>query len=394
MRGRLTQKFMHEVGSMSSAERPKLMFVLGLAPQKIGGIEKFLRHFVLAMDDRGWDTVLCFDGVISSSFREFIGHPSVTIESVDGQANLGFACAGTLWTLLRRERPQIFVYAFHGVMRCFPQLARLAGAKRIFFNDHSSRPMGVLVAPLSLPKRIVGRMLTAPLTGIVSVCEFVKRTGAILGLAKATNTVVWNGVEIGEPEPARGRLFRQQHGIPEHATVLLMVCWMVQVKGVEVLLKASAELLRQQPETWVLLVGEGPKLGAYQALARDLGVEDRVRFTGLVNDPIASGVFDAGDVYCQPSLWQEANPLAVLEAMSMGLPVVASDIGGLPEIVLEGRTGYLFPPGDSGALYERLTRLVEDAAQRRSLGGAGRERVLQHHKVSDVAERYVALFLG
>ena len=87
-------------------DRPRLIYVLGLAPQKIGGIEKFLRYFVMAADAAGWDSVLCFDGPIADEFRAYISFPYVTIESLGNQEGLGLACAGKLWKLLRKHRPK------------------------------------------------------------------------------------------------------------------------------------------------------------------------------------------------------------------------------------------------------------------------------------------------
>jgi hypothetical protein len=172
------------------------MYVLGLAPRKLGGVEKFLRHFVIALDVAGWDSVLCFDGSIADEFREYIGFPFVKIESLNNQGQLGMACAGERWKLLRKHRPESFVYAFHGVMRCFPWLAKAAGCKRVFFNNHSSRPYGEVVAPLRLSKRIIGRFLTAPLTAIVSVSDYTRRIGDALGVTSARNIVVTNGVDV------------------------------------------------------------------------------------------------------------------------------------------------------------------------------------------------------
>src|ERR1017187_389371 len=118
------------------ANRPTLMFALGLAPRKIGGIEKFLRHLVVALDAAGWNSVLCFDGLIAAEFRAYISLPYVTIEQLNNQGQLGLACAREQWKLLRKHKPSVFVYAFHGVIRCFPWLAKIARCKRIFFNDH------------------------------------------------------------------------------------------------------------------------------------------------------------------------------------------------------------------------------------------------------------------
>ena len=374
--------------------RPKLMFVLGLATQKVGGMEKFLRYFTREMDRRGWDTVLCFDGLIADRIREYLAHPAVTLEFVNEQQDLGFKAAKMLRRLLQKHKPVVFIYAFHGVMRVFPWLAKAASARRIFFNDHSSRPMGAVVRRMPQPKRAIGRLLTWPLTGTISVCEFVKRSAETIGLSTAPNTVVWNGVEVGEPQPARGEKFRSEYGIPVDAVVLTMSVWMVEVKGVDVLLRASVELVRSHRKLWLLLIGDGPMLETYRELARTLGIAERVVFPGLLSDPVALGVFDATDISCQPSLWQEANPLAVLEAMSMKLPVVGSNLGGMPEIIKDGQTGLLFPAGDVAALRQKLEALIADPELRVRMGEAGRERVLEHHRIERVVSRYAEILTG
>ena len=370
------------------------MYVLALAPNKIGGIEKFLRSFTETLDRAGWDVVFCFEGSIAPEFREFIARPGVTLELLPNQGGLGLVCAGELWRLLRKHRPTVFVYAFHGVMRVFPWMAKLTGARRVFFNDHSSRPPGQVPGPLSLPKRIIGHLLTLPLTGLVSVAEFTQRTGRAFGLTSAPGVVIQNGVELPVFDRARGAAFRTRYGIPEDAVVVAQVCWMVEVKGVETMLRAAAQLLQRRSKIHFLLAGEGPKLTGYQALAKTLAIDRSVTFTGKLANPTETGLFEAANIYCQPSLWQEASPLAVLEAMSFKLPVVASDIGGLPELVQEEHTGYLVTAGNSEDLGQALERLIDDAGLRERLGDNGYQAVCARHRMERVAGQYVELFLG
>ena len=367
--------------------------MLGLAPVKIGGIEKFLRLFVVAMDRAGWDTVLCFDGAVADEFRATVDFPFCSIESVPGQENLGFSAAGALWRVLRQYRPKRFLYAFHGVMRCFPWLARLSGCREISFYDHSSRPPDFVARPLALPKRLVGRLLTFPLRHIVSVAEFTRSTGRALGVAHCPNTVLANGVFLPNVSQQRGELFRERYGIATDAVVITQLCWMVPVKGVRTLLQAAVKVLATFPETRFLLVGEGPELQHYRDLATELKLNDRIVFTGLVNNPTQQGVFEATDIYCQPSLWQEACPLAVLEAMSFNLPVVASRVGGLPELVRDGSTGLLATTGDSDALAEHLLVLVNDPALRHQMGNAAFTSVQRDHRIEQTVSRYVDLVL-
>ena len=370
------------------------MYVLALAPNKIGGVEKFLRYFAKSLEAAGWDLVLCFEGTIAPEFREYIAAPGVILELLPNQGDLGLACAGALWKLLRRHRPAVFVYAFHGVMRVFPWLAKVGGLRRIFFNDHSSRPPGQVPEPLSLPKRIVGHLLTFPLTAIVSVAEFTQRTGRAFGLASAPGVVIQNGVELPVFDQARGAAFRARYNLPEDAIVVVQVCWMVEVKGVETMLSAAAQVLQRQRNVHFILAGDGPKLNDYRALATTLALDANVIFTGKLANPTELGLFEAADIYCQPSLWQEASPLAVLEAMSFKLPVVASNTGGLPELVQEAGTGYLVASGDSEGLGHALERLIDDHRLRERLGKNGYEAVLRKHRIERVAQRYVELFLG
>lgn len=377
-----------------ASKRPVLMYVLGLAPQKIGGIEKFLRYFVIALDAAGWDSVLCFDGPIADEFRAYISCSYVTIESLDNQGRLGLACAGELWKLLRKHKPRTFVYAFHGVLRCFPWLARLAGCGQVFFNDHSSRPHGQATAPLSLPKRIIGRLLTAPLTAMVSVSEFTRRTGDALGVTSARNIVVTNGVEVHEIDLGLRAEFRERYGISSEDLVITQVCWMVEEKGVDIMLRAAGMVLEKHSHLRFLFVGDGPELSSYRELVTKLGIETAVTFTGLLNNPTGMGVFDASDIYCQPSVWQEASGLGVLEAMSVKLPVIASNIGGLPENVEDGRSGILVAVGDSVAICAALERLLGDSNLRRRMGEAGYQLVIKEHRIEETARKYVEIFAG
>jgi glycosyltransferase involved in cell wall biosynthesis len=270
----------------------------------------------------------------------------------------------------------------------------VAGCRQIFFNDHSSRPEGQAAAPLGLSKRIVGRVVTAPLTAIVSVSDFTRRTGDALGVTSVRNIVVNNGVEAHEINPRRRVEFRRRYSIYSYDIVITQVCWMVKEKGVEVMLHAAAELLRKRSGVHFLFVGEGPNLEKYKTLAKALGIERAVTFTGLISNPTGMGVFDASDIYCQASIWQEASGLGVLEAMSFKLPVIASNTGGLSENVQNGKSGILVSVGDSGEICAALERLLTDADLRRNMGETGYRLILKEHRIEQTARKYANLFTG
>jgi phosphatidylinositol alpha 1,6-mannosyltransferase len=125
------------------------------------------------------------------------------------------------------------------------------------------------------------------------------------------------------------------------------------------------------------IVGDGSCRRALEALARDLGIQDRVTFHGLAGDQEVLDAYARCDVFCMPGT-AELQSLATMEAMAAGKPVVAADAMALPHLVHPGRNGYLFPPGDVRALASFLTTLLDDPAARRRMGQASRQIVAEH----------------
>lgn len=146
------------------------------------------------------------------------------------------------------------------------------------------------------------------------------------------------------------------------------------VKGVDVLLSALAQLERAlagEIAVTLEVMGTGPQASELKELAVQLGISDRVHFLGYVPD--AAERLSECDVFCLPSR-EDMCPLVCVEAMSQGKPVVATEVGGLPELVVPEHTGLLVPPDDVKALCAALLRLVEDPVLRKRMGIAGRRR--------------------
>ncbi len=165
---------------------------------------------------------------------------------------------------------------------------------------------------------------------------------------------------------------RADLGLDERTRVIGCVARLDPVKGHDVLINAAALVLKHLPDAVLVLVGDGPRRAGLEAQVRTLGIERSVRFLGARQD--VSRVLPAFDVFCLASSLREGCPLAVLEAMSARLPVVASRIGGIPEEVEEGKTGLLAPPGDAEALASALRRLLENPGEATEMGRQGRER--------------------
>lgn len=161
-------------------------------------------------------------------------------------------------------------------------------------------------------------------------------------------------------------------------------------KTLHVLLKAMPLVLSSHAAE-LIIVGTGPRLDEYVTLARTLGIEHAVRFLGHVEHSRLPSYYSNADLFVLPSL-REGFPLVLVEAMACGLPVVATRVGGIPEVVEEGLTGLLVPPNDSRALAEAVNSLLDDPQRMRSMGAKGRQRVMEHFTWDKVAERMVGYF--
>jgi glycosyltransferase involved in cell wall biosynthesis len=170
---------------------------------------------------------------------------------------------------------------------------------------------------------------------------------------------------------------------------------LVPLKGVDVLVRAFAILAGELPVARLEIAGAGQELGALRLLASDLGLSERVAFLGWSTD--LATVMHGWDVAVQPS-HEEAFGIAALEAMACGLPVVASAVGGLTELVVDEQTGFLVPPGDVAALAAGLGRIAANPDFRRALGRAGHGRAAAHFSaetfVEDMRQHYEALLPG
>jgi len=200
--------------------------------------------------------------------------------------------------------------------------------------------------------------------------------------------LIYDGVDPRPLDEAEPGGLREELNTPLDAIVVLVCARLAPQKGHDVLLRALPQLRVDSPwQVWV--AGAGPAEEALKQLAVDLGVDDRVQWLGFRSD--VPRLMRAADILCHPSR-REGAPNAVREAMCAGLPVVAAASSGTPELITEGETGLLAPPGDVEALARHLQRLLNDAEERAGLGAAGRARALRDFSEERSALLWLELF--
>jgi glycosyltransferase involved in cell wall biosynthesis len=280
--------------------------------------------------------------------------------------------------LLRRERPQI-VHASSSKAGVLGRLAAAATGVPIRFFTVHGWAFSAYSGLTSFLYRIADRLM-APLTTVtICVSENELAAGLEAGTCNAERTlVIRNAVDLSATPRSR-----HDRPIPR----LIAVGRLKAPKDFMTLIRAFAALPDGSFEA--VVVGDGPDRGAVEAEIRALGLDECVRLIGERSDVPA--LLAESDLFVLSSR-SEGLPVSVLEAMAAELPVVASSVGGLAELVLDAETGILVPPGDTPALAAALGRLVEDRELRRRLGAAGRARAETFFDLASFRRAHVELY--
>ncbi|HEY2603725.1 MAG TPA: glycosyltransferase family 4 protein [Thermoleophilaceae bacterium] len=342
-----------------------------------GGAEIALGYLLAALPGEYEVAVLATSPEVGDAIAAYRAGASVhTVAAPRGAADQAALLEHT--RAVRRLRPAILHANQAWPWACgYGELAGLfTPGVRVLAVDHLPAP-GDIPRPRRLGRRLLARRLHAH----VAVGERVARlVEELVGLPGGSVAGIPNGVPLppagGEPDPP----------IPKADAVTIgSLGRLTTQKGYDLLVRALPEL----PGARALLVGDGPERNALEALARDLGVAERLQITGWVDD--ARRYLGGFDVFALPSRW-EGMPLGILEAMHAGLPVVSTAVGSVAEAIADGQTGYVVPPDDVAKLAERLSALVADAELRRSMGESAKRVAGERFTDTAMAQRYEAVY--
>lgn len=244
-------------------------------------------------------------------------------------------------------------------------------------------------------KHIVMERLTSPLVdlyiGVSQACT--RRLATCERIPPRQLMTIPNGIAFSPPPDLEARVAQLQHQypFPPGATVVGTVGRIQTMKGHDDMMAAAAIALRRRGDLYFVLVGDDHRNGQVQQLARQLGVAQRCLFVGY-SDQVAVWL-KRFDIFLLPSL-SEGLPVAVLEAMFMALPVIATAVGGTPEVVLDGITGLLVPAAQPQTMAEKIVELAGNAQLRHQLGQAGMQRAQEHFGLQRMIRRYEQTITG
>jgi glycosyltransferase involved in cell wall biosynthesis len=352
-----------------------------------GGAQVVLFRLLSRLDLCKYDPqVVCFYNG-NSFIADNIRNLGIPVTDIGFSKPWKFIRLWRLWMKLKGERPIILhCWLFHANL-----VGRLLGYCLKVPVIITSRRNVVLIGKFREQLKCLTRKMD---DAIIAVCDLA-RNAEIEGTKVNPEKVItiYNGIDVNNFEiiPFKAKMNSCFGGGENPESIILgSVGRLCAQKGFIFLINALDLLVEENPYIKLIIVGEGKMRSTIENHVQKLGLSENVQFLGYQNNILE--ILRSMDIFVLPSLW-EGMPNAILEAMAAGLPVVATNVGGTPEVVVDGETGFLVPPRDPEALANAIQRLIDDPELRKKFGQAGRERVERHFTIQETVRKTEELYL-
>lgn len=347
----------------------KLKVLQVIGGGEIGGAERHLLTLMRLMDrERFTPELLC---LCRGPFAPQCRQEGITTHEVIMRHKLDLTTVAPIRHLIRKQ--DIDIVHTHGVRANL--VARIAGRAEgipVVTTFHSLLRYDYSSQAEAWVARVLTRLTNNRTDRFIAISGAVKEDLIAMGVAPDKVQVIYNGLDVSLLVPGDDpNAVRRKLGILPGQRVVAMVGRLHAVKGHVYLLQAARQIVTQYDDVVFLLVGEGPERQQIERTVEELGLSDKVIMTGYY--PNISELYPIMDMLCLPSL-MEGMGLVLLEAMYFGVPVVATQVGGIPEVIIDGESGLLVAPGNSEALAVAITWLLDDFYLRQRLIAGGRQR--------------------
>lgn len=233
------------------------------------------------------------------------------------------------------------------------------------------------------------RMVISKVNKIIAVSEAAKKF--ISYFTQKDAVVIPNGVSIKKFHPVDKYLAREKVGLDGNP-IILYVGRLVPKKGVDVLIRSMKEVVKSYPHALLVIAGSGKMMPLLKTLVRIAGLEKNILFLGFVGENLLPYLYNSADVFALPSITAESFGIVLLEAMASGLPIVASNVGGIAEVLEKGKYGLLVEPGNSKELTKAIITVLENENLRNELAKEGRKVAKEKYAWEKVANKIIEVY--
>lgn len=369
---------------ITACDRPTVCHVLHTL--QVGGGEALARAIALKSIGEFRPVFALLDdlGLIGQDLVE----QGIEVSVIGRRPGIDFGCARQLRDLFRQAGAAL-VHAHQFGPLLYSALARVPGMPTpILFTEH-----GRDFPDYRRWKRVwANRLLLSSEDRFIAVGESVRRALVDFeGLPEARIEIIYNGCDLSQFDSRRSHrsLVRSELGLEQDVFVVIQVARLDRLKDWATALRAVNLLFSEDPTARFVVVGDGEDRSRLERLTQELQMTKRVLFLG--SRPDVARLLQAADAFMLSSI-SEGIPLTLIEAMASGLPCVATNVGGVPELISDGETGLLVGAGDHVGLAAQLGRLASTPGLPQRLGMAGRRHVMQRHDAIVMHERYLDLY--
>lgn len=348
-----------------------------------GGAEKMLINLVDSLVPGDYTSIigLMKDGWLRRALSE-LGHETLILPHA---RSIDFEFARNLMSVIKRKNIDV-LHAHEFAMNVYGSMASAATGVPIVTTVHGKNYYGE-----RLHRRLAYRLVSRHSKMVAvsnDIADFLEKT---IGIRAKNIITIHNGVRINgfrKDESARNRI-RESLGLRDDQPLLGAVGNLYPVKGHIYLIKATAVVKKTVPDVKTVIAGRGKLLDRLKEEASGMGLEKNVEFLGFRED--IPQLLQAMDIFILPSL-SEGTPLSILEAMASEKPVIATDVGGLGEIVENGETGFLVPREDPESLAEKILLVLQDRALAGKMAVEARKRVEKKYDLNSMAKKYIDIY--
>jgi glycosyltransferase involved in cell wall biosynthesis len=335
-------------------------------------IEQVYLRVIATLRERGWQGAVCYPPSPAGEPERFARAGVKTIPFDYERTAAGFGATLEFCRLLRRERVRLLYLTDQPTRSLRYLLYRLAGVHTIVVHDRTSGERAKRAAPVQLLKRVLHALPGYAADRFIGVSNFVvRRLIEVNGTPRRKTVRVYNGIDLTPYDLPRGPGLHAALGLEPDVPIVFASGRAMPYKGIAILIEAAARLeAAGYQHVHMAFAGDGPKLPEFRRQAEGLGLR-RFHFLGKRGD--VPDLIRSAAITVVPSTWAESFGLTVVEGMAAGTAVIASRVGGIPELIQDGENGLLVPPGDPEALASALRRLLDDPALRTRLGRRARE---------------------
>lgn len=384
-----------QIGAISPLMRGDLSILFFGTQMALGGAQKLLLDQARWFDAQGNRVTAAFfydKQGLGERWRRGLGFELLTLTQIGSTGGLLAKAIGLLvglvrlWSLLRRGRFDVIeTFTYDSNLLALP-LAWLAGVPVRIATHH-----GTIEGFPGWVERLHAWMINLGVASIlVTVSNKTSEQAVRTGVKPEHIVAIPNGIPLIGPAALDRRQQRGQLGLGETDVLLLSVGRLVYQKGHEFLVRAMPAILSQIPGVKVMICGDGPLRAGLEREIESRELTASVSLQG--NQSEITRFLDSADVFVLPSRW-EGLPVALLEAMGSGLPVVATHVEGVEEVVQDQVQGLLVPPEDAGALEQALLKLIPRPELRAKMGQAARQRIEESYTIDIMCEKYRGVML-